>query len=76
MHGLRHLYVQDAMADHLQEVGEEVDASRAQIDATREEVGNVHNSVKELEANLDEISFHQQTANEGIKLLCRYASRV
>ena len=65
------------MADHLRVVGNEVDATRAEmhdgLNSVQGSLDCVGSSVRELEANLDEISFHQQTANEGIKLLCKCA---
>lgn len=33
----------------------------------------MHNSVRELEGNLEDISLNQQYANDGIYLLCRRA---
>lgn len=63
------------MAEHLRTVGNEVDATRAEMHSglsnVQDSLDSVGSSVRELEANLDEISFHQQTANEGIKLLCK-----
>mmetsp|Transcript_19265 Transcript_19265/g.58167 ORF Transcript_19265/g.58167 Transcript_19265/m.58167 type:complete len:398 (-) Transcript_19265:313-1506(-) len=55
---------QAAMQEHLNVVGRDVEE-------TRYEVSEMHGAVRELEANMDQLSVSQQYANHGIYVLCK-----
>jgi hypothetical protein len=56
--------VQAAMQEHLGVVG-------ADVENTRAEVSEMHGTVRELEANMEQLSLSQQYANRGIYILCK-----
>ncbi|KAK9840804.1 hypothetical protein WJX81_005840 [Elliptochloris bilobata] len=62
---------QDATILAQEELKEAVGRVGSDVDDTRARVSEVHNCVRELEGNLEDISLNQQYANDGIYLLCR-----
>lgn len=56
--------VQAAMQDHLNIVGKDVEQARCDIN-------EMHESVRELDGNMSQLSTSQQYANRGIYVLCK-----